>query len=232
MPLRNLTHDGQAVAFDLPAVKAHYAGTLSADGGKLAGTWTQPGFSAPVEFVRGDGAEPQAAARPQTPKPPFPYQAEEVAFANPVQTRVHLAGTLTLPAGKGPFPAAVLITGSGAQDRDETLLGHKPFAVIADHLTAAGIAVLRYDDRGVGESTGDHAAANSADFATDANAAAALPAGPAGDPPWRDRLHRPFGRRHDRARWPWRPMTGLAFLMMLAGPGRALGQADAVAAAD
>jgi uncharacterized protein len=221
MPLRNLTHDGQAVAFDLPAAKAHYAGTLSADGGKLAGTWTQPGFSAPVEFVRGDGAKPQAAARPQTPKAPFPYQAEDVAFANPVQTQVHLAGTLTLPAGKGPFPAAVLITGSGPQDRDETMLGHKPFAVIADYLTRHGIAVLRFDDRGVGKSTGNYGAATSADLATDANAAA-------------DYLLTRPEIRHDAIGFIGHSEGGMigpiamasndriAFLIMLAGPGTAL----------
>ena len=82
-----------------------------------------------------------------------------------------LAGTLTIPEGAGPFPAAVLITGSGAQDRDETLLGHKPFAVLADHLTRRGVAVLRFDNRGVGGSTGDFASSTSADFATDASAA-------------------------------------------------------------
>ena len=109
--------------------------------------------------------------RPQTPKPPFPYRAEEVTFKNPVAAGVTLAGTLTLPTGAGPFPAAVLITGSGPQDRDQTLLGHKSFAVLADHLTRHGVAVLRYDDRGVGQSTGDFAAATSADFATDASAA-------------------------------------------------------------
>ena len=110
--------------------------------------------------------------RPQTPAEPFPYAVEEVDFANASDDSVHLVGSLTLPEGEGPFPAAVLITGSGAQDRDETLLGHKPFAVIADHLTRNGIAVLRYDDRGVGASTGDYNAATSADLATDANAAA------------------------------------------------------------
>jgi pimeloyl-ACP methyl ester carboxylesterase len=78
---------------------------------------------------------------------------------------------LTLPEGAGPFPAAILITGSGPQDRDETVFGHKPFAVLADHLTRHGIAVLRHDDRGVGRSTGEFSAATSADFATDTNAA-------------------------------------------------------------
>jgi uncharacterized protein len=95
-----------------------------------------------------------AAIRPQNPNPPFPYQAVEVSYENKAGG-VKLAGTLTLPRGTGRFPAAILITGSGPEDRDETMLGHKPFWVIADYLTRRGIAVLRVDDRGVGGSTGD-----------------------------------------------------------------------------
>jgi pimeloyl-ACP methyl ester carboxylesterase len=146
---------------------------LSDDGGRIDGIWTRAGYpDAPVNFVR---AQPSAATqprlRPQTPHPPFPYRSEEVHFANPRADAVTLAGTLTLPDGHGPFAAAILITGSGPQDRDETLLGHKPFAVLADYLTRHGVAVLRYDDRGVGGSTGPYAGATSAEFATDANAA-------------------------------------------------------------
>ena len=130
-------------------------------------------------------------------------------------------GTLTLPQGKGPFPAAVLITGSGAQDRDETLLGHKPFAVIADYLTRHGIVVLRFDDRGVGKSTGKYADATSADLATDANAAA-------------DYLMTRREIRHDAVGFIGHSEGGMiapiamadndriAFLIMLAGPGTAL----------
>jgi pimeloyl-ACP methyl ester carboxylesterase len=105
--------------------------------------------------------------RPQTPKPPFPYKVEEIAYASKAGG-VRLAGTLTLPEGKGPFAAVVMITGSGPQDRDETIVGHKPFLVIADALTRRGIAVLRSDDRGFGRSTGDFASATTADFADDA----------------------------------------------------------------
>jgi len=113
-----------------------------------------------------------APARPQTPKPPFPYRTEEVTVAS--APGVTLAGTLTLPQGEGPFPAVVMITGSGAQDRDETILGHKPFAVIADRLTRDGVAVLRVDDRGFAKSTGDFAAATDDDFAADAAAQVAF----------------------------------------------------------
>jgi len=108
--------------------------------------------------------------RPQEPKPPFPYRSEQVPIVNAIGRAV-LDGTLTVPEGKGPHPAVVLITGSGAQNRDEEIFGHKPFLVLADHLTRHGIAVLRYDDRGVGKSTGNFASATSEDFAGDAWAA-------------------------------------------------------------
>ena len=106
------------------------------------------------------------AARPQEPKKPYPYDEEEVSYENK-GGGVKLAGTLTLPRTKGPFPVVVLITGSGPQNRDEELLGHKPFLVLADHLTRGGIAVLRVDDRGVGGSTGSVPSSTSEDFAGD-----------------------------------------------------------------
>ncbi len=173
LPVAGFSRRAQDVAFSVPASGARFAGTLSDDGARVKGMWTLPGQpDVEVSFVR---TRPSAAreprARPQTPKPPFPYRSEDLTFKNPVADAVTLAGTLTLPEGAGPFPAAVLITGSGPQDRDQTLLGHKAFAVLADHLTRHGVAVLRYDDRGIGGSTGDFAAATSADFATDARAA-------------------------------------------------------------
>lgn len=128
----------------------------------IQGTFTQAGASLPFRLGREPVAKP---VRPQEPKPPFPYSAEEVTYTN---GGVKLAGTLTLPPGDGPFPAVVMITGSGAQDRDETLLGHKPFLVLADHLSRHGIAVLRADDRGVGGSTGSVSDSTTADFAQDA----------------------------------------------------------------
>ena len=109
--------------------------------------------------------------RPQEPKPPFPYQIEEVVFQNGV---VSLAGTLTIPPGSGPFPAVLLISGSGLQDRDETVFGHKPFWVLADDLTRGGIAVLRVDDPGIGESTPHPEPPTTADFATDVEAGVAF----------------------------------------------------------
>ena len=173
MPIKDLVRDGQKVRFSARRGLATFEGTLSPNGSELSGSWSSAGQPpVPVTLKRAEaGASNQPPRRPQTPKGPLPYQAEEVAFDNPAFADVHLAGTLTLPEGKGPFPAAIMITGSGPQDRDETLMEHKPFAVIADYLTRHGIAVLRCDDRGVGKSTGNYGAATSADLATDANAA-------------------------------------------------------------
>ncbi|MBA4055026.1 MAG: alpha/beta hydrolase [Marivirga sp.] len=110
--------------------------------------------------------------RPQEPSKPYPYYSEDITFQN-IQANISLAGTLTLPSKQGSYPAAILISGSGAQNRDEQISGHKPFLVIADHLTKNGIAVLRFDDRGVGKSTGDFSAATTADFAADVASAVA-----------------------------------------------------------
>src|SRR5215813_14211697 len=111
-------------------------------------------------------AKGAALNRPQEPKKPYPYDEEEVGYENK-RDGVRLAGTLTLPRGKSSFPAVILITGSGPQNRNEELLGHKPFLVIADYLTRQGIAVLRVDDRGVGGSTGSNANSTSENFAAD-----------------------------------------------------------------
>ncbi|MHA4737066.1 alpha/beta hydrolase family protein [Dyadobacter sp. MSC1_007] len=113
---------------------------------------------------------PTGAKRPQEPHPPFPYYRELVKFENS-KAGVTLAGTLTLPALKGNFPAVVMISGSGPQNRDEEIYNHKIFHVIADHLTRNGIAVLRFDDRGVGESTGNFKTATSEDFSYDVESA-------------------------------------------------------------
>lgn len=113
---------------------------------------------------------PASAGRPQEPIPPYPYQAENIVFHNP-DANVQLAGTLTYPTAGGPFPAVVLINGSGAFDRDEFLEGHKPFLVLSDYLTRNGITVLRYDDRGVGGSTGNYDTSTTLDFAGDVKAA-------------------------------------------------------------
>ena len=164
---------GKAWTIKVPAVKGEFAGKLGPDG-KLTGSWKQGGANLPLvlEKVAVDTAAATIPEkrRPQTPKPPFPYDVREAAFRN-TKDGVDLAGTLTLPQGAGPWPAVVLVSGSGQQDRDETLMDHKPFLVLADALSRAGIAVLRYDDRGVGGSGGDPTKATSVDFARDAEAA-------------------------------------------------------------
>lgn len=141
---------------------------IGADGTSAEGVLRQNGGEFPVKVAKlAPGEAAKAHARPQEPKPPFPYEIEDVTFENKA-AGVKLAGTLVRPSSPGPHPAVVMITGSGPQDRDEALLGHRPFLVIADHLVRNGIAVLRYDDRGVAKSTGSFAEATSDDFATDA----------------------------------------------------------------
>lgn len=152
-------------AFFTALIGASYRAALSADGDTLTGSWSQGGGSLPLVMVRGADAA-MTVHRPQEPARPYPYREEQVAYES--DEGVRLAGTLTLPAGAGPHPAVLLVTGSGPQDRDETIFNHKPFLLLADYLTRRGVAVLRVDDRGTGESTGNFAAATSEDFARDA----------------------------------------------------------------
>jgi pimeloyl-ACP methyl ester carboxylesterase len=170
IPLGEISGSGSSVVIDVPAVMGSYQGTIEADRSSIKGTWTQGGMDMPLTLEPADEESLRMPERPQDPKPPYPYREENVTFDN-IDAGVKLAGTLTLPEGAGPFPSAILITGSGPQNRDEELMGHKPFLVLADHLTRQGIVVLRYDDRGVGESTGEFATATSVDFAADASAA-------------------------------------------------------------
>ncbi|MBA3673254.1 MAG: alpha/beta fold hydrolase [Gemmatimonadaceae bacterium] len=157
---------GDSVVTTMATAGARYAAVLSSAGDSLRGSFVQRA-SLPLVMTRVTTLD--VPRRPQTPKPPFPYRTDTVSFES--APGVRLAGTLFIPAGRGPFPAAVLVTGSGPQDRDETMAGHKPFLVLADHLARHGIATLRYDDRGFGSSSGKFDAATSADFATDAEAA-------------------------------------------------------------
>ncbi len=142
-----------------------YRGTLVGD--SIQGFFGQGGMSLPLVLKRN---ESPTITRPQHPTPPFDYKTEEVTFENK-KDKVKLAGTLTLPDSTGTFPTVILVAGSGANDRDETVFGHKPFLVIADYLTKNGFAVLRYDKRGVGSSEGNFMLATIDNFADDANAA-------------------------------------------------------------
>lgn len=172
LPVASVKQEGTTLHFVLTTPSASYTATISDDGKTLEGTWSQRGGSIPLIMTRAAPSATSSAARPQTPRPPFPYHVEEVAYDN-VPGRSHIAGTLTLPAGKAPYPAVLLVTGSGLQDRDETLFGHKPFLVWADALTRRGIAVLRVDDRQTGGSTGEVRTATTADFAKDVQAGVA-----------------------------------------------------------
>ena len=150
-----------------PMLRGEYKGKMVNDT-SIEGTWTQAGTSFDLNIFKQAGAF--KLNRPQEPQPPYPYIEEDVTFPS-LGGDFKLGGTLTFPEGDGPFPAVIMVSGSGSQNRDEEIFGHKPFKVLADHLTRGGIAVLRYDDRGVGESGGNPIAATSSDFAEDARAA-------------------------------------------------------------
>jgi len=155
--------EGSELTFAIAGIPGDptFSGTLV--GSRIEGTFTQAGRSFPF-FLTREAVEAPGLERPQEPKPPFPYRQEEVSYAG---DGVTLAGTLSLPRGDGPFPALLLVTGSGAQNRNEEIVGHKPFLVISDHLTRAGYAVLRMDDRGVGGSSGELGQANYDDLVAD-----------------------------------------------------------------
>lgn len=163
IPVHTDFYSPDSIAVSMPQMALSYSGKLEAD--TLKGTFTQMGNSLPLKMTRGESVR----LRPQTPKPPFPYTNEEVTIT--VEDGDYtLAGTLTLPEGaNADTPVVVMVTGSGLQDRDETLFGHKPFAVLADRLARAGIGSLRYDERGVPPSTGEVKGVTTIDFAYDTN---------------------------------------------------------------
>lgn len=169
LPISSITFGNNVLKLSLSNLNASYNGTFSNNA--FTGSWSQGGNSLPLNFKR-ETIEKKVANRPQEPVKPYPYQEEEVQFENK-GAGIKLAGTLTLPRTAGPHPVVVLISGSGPQDRNEELAEHKPFLVIADHLTRKGIAVLRYDDRGVAKSEGNFGLATTKDLATDASSAVA-----------------------------------------------------------
>lgn len=166
---------GDSLCVEIETMKIEYSGKLV--GEEIKGTFSQMGYSFPLNLKKGEAK----LNRPQTPQPPFPYKTEEVSFENkgidPLTGKssaaggARLAGTLTLPENfKKGMPVVLMVTGSGQQNRDEELMGHKPFLVIADWLARHGIATLRYDDRGTGQSTGDVKNATTFDNMLDAMA--------------------------------------------------------------
>ena len=144
-----ITQKGNTVNFSAEQFGLSYEGTLNEKGDEISGTFKQGGGAAPLIFKR--TTEAAKLSRPQDPVKPYPYAEEEVSYTN-AKDKNKLAGTLTFPRGEGRFPAVILITGSGGQDRDGTVAGHRLFLVLADYLTRKGIAVLRVDDRGIGGS--------------------------------------------------------------------------------
>jgi uncharacterized protein len=169
----SVTVSDGTVTITVQRVGGTFTGTLSADGKTLSGNWQQGGGTFPLTLQRVTNEAERTRPRPQNPVKPYPYREEEVSFANPVAAGATVAGTLTIPPGKGQFPAVLLVAGSGPHDRDETLMGHKPFLVLSDYLTRRGIVVLRYDKRGIGQSTGGYATATTSDFGSDAEAGVA-----------------------------------------------------------
>jgi fermentation-respiration switch protein FrsA (DUF1100 family) len=164
IPVTSTSYEGSILKLEISTLGIHYEGNLD-DKNVFIGIFKQAGQSFPLNLTK-EKVEKEKLIRPQEPTKPYSYYSENIKFGN-TQDKIVLAGTLTLPEKYGNFPVVILISGSGPQNRDEELLGHKPFLVLADHLTKNGIAVLRFDDRGTAESTGDFKTATSLDFATD-----------------------------------------------------------------
>jgi hypothetical protein len=160
--------NGDSVFITASLLNGKYKGLMQVGDSTIEGLWTQGSYSSALSLHLLAGT--LVIRRPQEPHEPFPYKSEDIVFSNKT-ARIELAGTLTIPEGKGPFAAVVLVTESGPQNRNEELLGHKPFLVLSDFLTRNGIAVLRYDDRGTNKSKGNFARSTTFDFADDAEAA-------------------------------------------------------------
>ncbi|UWX54861.1 alpha/beta hydrolase [Maribacter litopenaei] len=168
IPVTSTTFENQVLHINMPNLGIVYEGTLNEEG-TITGDFNQFGQIMPLELSR-EVAQKETVLRPQEPVKPYPYYTEEVTFRNE-RANIELAGTLSLPQKEGVFPVVVLISGSGPQNRDEELFGHRPFLILGDHLTRNGIAVLRYDDRGTALSTGNFESATSEDFSEDVEAA-------------------------------------------------------------
>jgi pimeloyl-ACP methyl ester carboxylesterase len=164
MAIDTLWVKGDSLHFEMRRLRVAYDAQMSANDSTLSGLWRQGGYALPLTLKRSDHVA--ADRRPQDPVRPYPYDTLDVEYPD-AKAGVKLAGTLTTPRGAGPYPCALLITGSGPENRNEELFNHRPFLVLADHLTRHGIAVLRVDDRGVGGSTGRVTGATSEDFASD-----------------------------------------------------------------
>ncbi|HKU73265.1 MAG TPA: alpha/beta fold hydrolase [Pyrinomonadaceae bacterium] len=164
LPIDSIVLDGNKLSFTAAKFGITFEGTLNETGDEISGTLKQGAGGFPMTFKR--VAEAPKVGRRQDPQKPYPYDEQEVSYRNE-KDNIKIAGTLTLPRGAGPHAAVLLITGSGPQDRNETVAGHRPFLVLADHLTRNGIAVLRVDDRGMGGTDIGSLSATSANYAED-----------------------------------------------------------------
>ncbi len=168
IPVTSVSFVNNVLTLEIAAAQIKYT-SESVNTDSITGTFSQMGQKLPLNLYR-KAVTQVKPKRPQEPSLPYPYKSEEITFVNE-KDNIKLAGTLTLPNTKGKFPAIVLITGSGPQNRDEELMGHKPFLVLADFLTRNGFAVLRFDDRGTNKSEGNFQAATTPDLASDVKSA-------------------------------------------------------------
>jgi alpha/beta superfamily hydrolase len=172
-PLTSVVSEGDSIFLEMKNLGIKYAGKISADRNSIDGKFQQGGLKVDLILNKLTEAQAQKASsmkRSQRVNPPYSYDTVDVNFENTID-KVTLAGTITKPKEAGKYPAVVLVSGSGPQDRNETLMGHEPFKVLADYLTKNNIVVLRYDDRGINKSTGDFSKGTTADFGKDALAA-------------------------------------------------------------
>lgn len=168
IPIGRVIVDADTLRLDVPSIAGAYAGVATEDSQALDGVWIQGGQRLPLRLERTETAP--RVERPQEPTMPYPYESETVTFRND-EAGVALEGTLTHPETDTPVPGVVLVAGSGPSDRNASIMGHRPFLVLADALTRRGFAVLRFDERGVGQSEGTQEGATSADLAQDVKAA-------------------------------------------------------------
>lgn len=170
IPVTTTKFENAILKLEIPSARIVFEGELN-QYNVIVGTFSQSGQSFPLNLSK-EKLEKEILKRPQEPQKPYSYYTEDVTFENKTDKNV-LAGTLSLPSKEGKFPVVILISGSGPQNRDEEILGHKPFLVLADYLTKKGIAVLRFDDRGTAKSTGEYKTATTLDFANDVRAGVA-----------------------------------------------------------
>lgn len=164
IPVTKTSFHNSELVINITNLGIKYQGKIN-DAGDFKGVFKQAGLSIPLTLST-KHIEKEKVVRPQDPKKPYPYYSEDVKFENK-KDKIELAGTLTLPKKNGNFPAVILISGSGPQNRNEELLNHKPFLILSDYLTRKGIAVLRFDDRGTAQSSGNFYNATTFDFVSD-----------------------------------------------------------------